>query len=162
MKILIPLDGSRTGESALPYIENLTSKLSSEEKVEVILLHVLPGRPYGVPSVDDTEWYSSTSYTEKEIEENRIKAGKYLDKAGETLKNKGVTVTPKVVVGADDSEEIVKAAEGSNVDFIAISTHGRTGISRWALGSVAEKVIRREGKIPILIVRAPHHMLKHT
>ena len=150
-KILIPLDGSEVGESALPYVEDLLSKLSPEVKVEVTLLQVLqPVQPhvvngYQVPDV---------AYTEKEVEETKKKAVDYLNKAGETLISKGVTVIAKVGIG-DASEEIIKAAEEINADLIAMSTHGRSGLSRWAFGSVTDKVLRHGGRVPILTVKAP-------
>jgi nucleotide-binding universal stress UspA family protein len=150
-RIFIPLDGSEVGESALPYVEDLLSKLAPEVKVEVTLFQVLrPVHPYvvggyGVPDI---------SYTEKEMEENKKKAIDYLNKAGETLRSKGATVTSRVGVG-DASEEIIKAAEEINADLIAMSTHGRSGLSRWAFGSVTDKVLRRGGRIPILTVSAP-------
>jgi nucleotide-binding universal stress UspA family protein len=60
----------------------------------------------------------------------------------------------KVATG-DASAEIVKAAEEINANVIAMSTHGRSGLSRWAFGSVTNKVLRRKGKISIAMVRAP-------
>jgi len=150
-KILIPLDGSEVGESALPYVGDLLSKLSPEVKVEVTLLQVIrPVRPYilGGGEVPDI------AYTAKEIEEIKKKAIDYLNKAGETLRSKGATVKSRVGIG-DASEEILKVAEEINADLIAMSTHGRSGLSRWAFGSVTEKVLRRGGRAPILTVRAP-------
>jgi len=150
-EILIPLNGSEVGESALPYVEDLLSKLSPEVKVEVTLLQVLrPVHPYVVGGYE----IPAVTYTEKEIEETKKKAIGYLNKAGETLRSKGATVTARVGVG-DASDEIVKAAEEINVDLIAMSTHGRSGLSRWAFGTVTDKVLRRGGRVPILTVRAP-------
>ena len=51
------------------------------------------------------------------------------------------------------AEEIIKAEADLDVDLIAMSTHGRRGISRWAFGSVTEKVLRG-GSVPVLVVRA--------
>jgi nucleotide-binding universal stress UspA family protein len=150
-KILIPLDGSEVGESALPYVENLLSKLSPEVKVEVTLLQVLrPVYPHAIGGYEVPD----VAYTEKEMEETKKKAVDYLNKAGETLRSKGATVTSRVGIG-DASEEIIKVAEEINADLIAMSTHGRSGFSRWAFGSVTDKVLRRGGRVPILTVRAP-------
>ena len=52
------------------------------------------------------------------------------------------------------ADEIVKAADEINADIIAMSTHGRSGLSRWAFGSVTDKVLRGGNK-PVLVVRAP-------
>ena len=51
------------------------------------------------------------------------------------------------------AEEIIKAADEINADLIAMSTHGRSGLSRWAFGSVTDRVMRG-GNVPILVVRA--------
>ena len=80
----------------------------------------------------------------------------YLEKTAEELRSKGVNIECKVVVrktGSSSAEEIIKAEEELNIDLVAMSTHGRRGISRWAFGSVTEKVLRR-GNVPVLVVRA--------
>ena len=51
------------------------------------------------------------------------------------------------------ADEIIKAEEDVNADLVAMSTHGRAGISRWGFGSVTDKVLRG-GKVPVLMVRA--------
>jgi nucleotide-binding universal stress UspA family protein len=149
-KILVPLDGSLVGESALPYVEDLVSKLSPGVQTEVILLQVLsPVMPQKMVGAE----VPNIVYTEKQTEENKKNALDYLTRIGEALKSKGVTVTVEVAVG-DASEEIVKAAEKINANLIAMSTHGRSGLSRWAYGSITDKVLRREAKIPITVIRA--------
>jgi len=77
----------------------------------------------------------------------------YLHDAGEVLRRKGALVLAKVAVG-NAPEEIVKAAEEIKANLIAMSTHGRSGISRWAFGSVTERILRMGGDIPITVVRA--------
>ncbi len=149
-KIVVPLDGSKIGEAALPYVEDLVSKFSSDVEVEVVLLQVLSSITHAVlsgPAIVDIP------YTDKEIEQIKNHILNYLNKAGEMLRNKGVMVTTKVAIG-DTSEEIIKTAEEINANFIAMSTHGRSGLSRLAFGSITEKVLRREGNIPIIVVRA--------
>ncbi|MFC1902989.1 universal stress protein [Chloroflexota bacterium] len=149
-KILVPLDGSKVGESALPYVEDLVSKLSPKVKVEITLLQVIALEiPYAVGG----ESVPNIAYSREVLEEKREKAMEYLIKTGEALSKKGAKVTTKVAEG-NASEEIVKAAEEINANFIAMSTHGRSGFSRWAFGSVTDQVLRREGRIPIIMVRA--------
>jgi len=150
-KIIVPLDGSKTGEAALPYVEDLVSKLSPEVELEVILLQVLPPAP--PPSVAGAT-YVAVPHTGEEIEQYKEKALDYLNTTGEALRGKGATVTAEVRIGSAP-EEIVKAAEEANVNIIAMSTHGRSGLSRWAFGSVTDKVLRLETNIPIAMVRAP-------
>ncbi len=150
-KIVVPLDGSKVGEAALPYVEDIVSKLSPEVKTEVILLQVLA--PASIPTVSGRT-PDITLYSEQQLEETEKKAMDYLNQTGEALRSKGVTVTAKVAIG-DAAEQIVKVAGEIEVNLIAMSTHGRSGFSRWAFGSVTDKVLRREGRIPIAMIRAP-------
>ena len=154
-KIVVPLDGSKVGEAALPYVEDLVSKMLPDLKVEVILLQVLQVAP--TPVVGGGTYATNVidfASFEKAQEENKKKAIDYLNATGEALKSKGVTVTTRVAIG-NASEQIVKIAEEVDANLIAMSTHGRAGLSRWAFGSVTDRVLRMEGRIPIAMVRAP-------
>ena len=152
-KILIPLDGSKLGEAALRYVEDLIITLSAEEKVEITLIQVLSPssrRTYAGESVQPIP------LTEEEVEGIKKEALDYLDQAGESLRSKGATVKCKVVVsesGVSSAKEIVNAEDAINADLVAMSTHGRRGLSRWVFGSVTEKVLR-SGTVPVLVVRA--------
>ncbi len=146
-RILVPLDGSKIGEAALPYVEELVSKLAQE--VEVTLLQVVSSVTHAVVAGGET---AKIPYTEKEIEQIKEKTVDYLEKAGEGLKSKGAIVKCKVGVGKA-AEEIIKAANEINADLIAMSTHGRSGLSRWAFGSVTDRLLRGGDK-PVLMVRA--------
>ncbi|MFC2060656.1 universal stress protein [Chloroflexota bacterium] len=146
-KILVPLDGSKVGEAALPYVEDLVSKLSPEVKVEITLLQV-------VASTHDVvagEASAKVPYTEKEMGQIKDMAVNYLNKAGESLRGKGVVINCKVAFGKA-ADEIIKTADETNVDLIAMSTHGRSGLSRLAFGSVTEKVLHGRN-VPVLTVR---------
>ena len=150
-RILVPLDGSKIGEAVLPYVEDIVSKLAPDVEKEVTLLQVLA--PTVIPEVSGRA-VEGLPYTEKQMEASREDAMKYLNQAGESLKSKGVTVTAKVVIGLP-ADEIVKAADEVGVNIIAMSTHGRSGISRWAFGSITDKVLRHEKSVPILVIKAP-------
>ncbi|MFC2070194.1 universal stress protein [Chloroflexota bacterium] len=149
-RILVPLDGSKVGEAALPYVGDLIPKLLPEPKVEVTLMQVLSSLSHYVVAGEAT---ARVPYTEQEIELMKKQAAKYLSQAGESLKEKGATIKVIVVVG-HAAEEIIKAADEINADIIAMSTHGRSGLSRWAFGSVTDRVLRGGNK-PVLVVRAP-------
>jgi nucleotide-binding universal stress UspA family protein len=149
-KILIPLDGSKIGEAALPYVEQLIDRLSPRVKVEITLLQVVSLSTHYVVAVDTTVPVSST---EEEIEQIKKVAADYLDNIGKGLKSKNITVEVKVETG-NAAEEIIRVADEIGVVMIAMSTHGRSGISRWAFGSVTDKVLRGGNK-PVLVVRAP-------
>ncbi len=149
-KILIPLDGSKIGEAALPYVEELMSKLSPRVKVELALIRVVSLLTHYVAA---GEAVAPISYTEKEMKQIQQEARNYLNKVAKGIRSEKVSVGIRVVIG-NVAEEIIKAADEINVDLIAMSTHGRHGISRWAFGSVTDKVLRG-GHKPVLVVRAP-------
>ncbi len=149
-KILIPLDGSRIGEAALPYVEGLVSKLAPRVKVELTLLQVVSLLTHYVAA---GEAAVPIVYTEREMEQIQEQAKNYLNKVGGNIKSKKVTVKIRVEIG-NAVEEIIKVADEINADLIAMSTHGRHGISRWAFGSVTDRVLRG-GHKPVLLVRAP-------
>ncbi len=155
LKILIPLDGSKTGETALPYVEELVSKLSPRVKVEFTLLQVVSFLTHYVAA---GELMTPISYTEKEMKQIRQQARNYLNKIAKNMRNKKVNVTVRIGIG-NAAEEIIKAADEIDVDLIAMSTHGRHGITRWAFGSVTDKVLRA-GHRPMLVVRVPKEVAK--
>ena len=151
-RILVPLDGSKVGETALRYVEELVFGLAPGKKVEVTLFQVVPLLRREVSAGDGG---FSIPYTEEEMEPIKQKAMDYLDKAGEALRSKGATVKCAVRVaegGVGAAEEIIKAEGEVNADLVAMSTHGRHGISRWAFGSVTDKVLQG-GNVPVLMVR---------
>ena len=150
-RILVPLDGSKVGEAALPSVADIMSKLAPDVEKEIILFQVLAQEP--VPNVSGRV-VEGIPYTIQQMESTKEKAIEYLNQAGENLKSKGVTVMAKVAVGLP-AEEIVKAADEVKANLIAMSTHGRSGISRWAFGSITDKVLRHEKSVPILVIRAP-------
>jgi len=149
-RILVPLDGSKVGEAALVHVEKLVSKMAPKVKTEVILFQVISSLTHYVVAGEASV---QVPYSEKEVAQIKKKAREYLDRAGESLRSKGVTVKTKVATGKTVGE-IVKAADEIKVDLIAMSTHGRSGLSRLTFGSITDKVLRT-GNVPVLVVRAP-------
>ena len=154
-RILVPLDGSILGETALSYIEELVSKLKPEPKVEVTLLQVVSSLTHYIIA---GEAGVQVPYTEQEMEQIKQKAMDYLNKASEGLRKRGAIVKTQVSIG-DHADEINNVANEIDADLVAMSTHGRSGLSRWAFGSVADKVLRGGNK-PVLMVRVPSEALK--
>lgn len=149
-RILVPLDGSKVGEAALPHVEELVTKMLPETNVEVTLLQVVSSLSHYIVAGEAS---AQVPYTEQEVDQIKKRSADYLDQAGESLRTSGATVRVRVSVGRA-AEEIIKTADEIKVDLIAMSTHGRSGISRWAFGSVTDRVLR-SGDRPILMVRAP-------
>ena len=154
-RIIVPLDGSKVGEAALPFVEGLVAKLSPALKLEVTLIQVITSLTHWIVAGEAS---APVSYTEEELNLIQRQASNYLDKAGEGLKSKGAIVKTMAVTGKA-SEEINKAAEKINADLVAMSTHGRSGFSRLAFGSVTQKVLRG-GNTPVLVIRAPEETAK--
>jgi len=136
-KILVPLDGSPLAEAALPGAEELAGRLGSE----IILLSISE-------STEAEDYLKYQIYTERKVEEVRKHARKYLDKSAD----KDVTITPVVLVG-HSAEEIIRYANRADIDLIVMTTHGSSGIKRWALGRMADKVVRATDH-PVALIRA--------
>jgi len=149
-RMLVPLDGSKVGEAALPVIVNLLTKLSPETKAEVTLLGIITLLRHWVVVGEAS---APVSYTEEELRLIKQRVTDYLERAGETLRSQGTIVNTRVSIG-NAAEEILKAADEINADMIAMSTHGRSGLRRLAFGSIADKVLRG-ASVPVLMVRAP-------
>lgn len=134
-KILVPLDGSECAENVIPMVESLARELGAS----IALLRV--AYAYTFPGVDSTE---AELKVVREAEE-------YLSKVEDRLKSKGLKTDSHVRYG-NEAEEILDHAAQKDIDLIAMTTHGRSGVKRFLLGSVAEKVLRYSPK-PIFLVR---------
>jgi nucleotide-binding universal stress UspA family protein len=134
-KILVTLDGSEIAEQILPHVEDLTQNGSEVHLLRVAMAHTLPG-------ADPTE---AQVEVVKEAEE-------YLGKVEGALRDKGFKVESHVRYGYP-AEEILDHVDHWKFDLVALTTHGRSGVGRWLMGSVAEKVVR-SSPIPVLVVRA--------
>ena len=144
-KILVPLDGSQIGEAAISHVQTLAGLLLAQ----VVLLHVIEVTPLVVvPSID----FAYQPVPPEVQTEKMAAAQQYLDSAERILKENGINTSSAVISGSPASE-IIKYAEKNNVELIAMSTHGRSGIGRWVFGSVTEKVLHA-GNAALLTVRA--------
>lgn len=135
-KILVPLDGSRVAESVLPY----ALAVARRTRAPLLLLSVIP-RTDG--------WGELPPRGEKGKETAEAQA--YLESRRQELAAQGVEVETELAYGHPAEEIVGRAGEG-NVGLIAMSTHGRSGITLWLLGSVADKVLQRTPR-PVLLVR---------
>jgi len=134
--ILVPLDGSALAEAILPEIEKLARCMGAR----ILLLR--ESRAQGLLGKDPTK---------AEIQVVR-RAEEYVAEIRDRLAAKVLDAEAHVRYGAV-AEEILTHSARNDVDLIAMSTHGRSGLGRWALGSVAEKIVRRSQK-PVLLMRA--------
>jgi nucleotide-binding universal stress UspA family protein len=80
-------------------------------------------------------------------------AGAYLEAKVDELRQNGVEKVSSILLLGSGADEIIDLARTTPDNLIAMCTHGRSGVKRWALGSVTEKVVRHSGD-PVLVVRA--------
>lgn len=137
-KILVPLDGSPLAESVLPYVAELARCTGAEVEIVTAVSDVSLWDPIATAVAWEREEELALGYTESQRE---------------GLESNGVKATTKVVRG-DPAKAIVSAAAEDGSELIALSTHGRSGISRWLFGSVTGRVLENS-KAPLLIVRPP-------
>jgi nucleotide-binding universal stress UspA family protein len=141
-RILVPLDGSAVAEQVLPVVTSVAKALDAQ----LVLLRVLSV----MTSISLTgEWYMPLDDI---LETAHQEAQTYLDRTAKAMETEGLKVSIATVVGGV-ANAIINHAETNQVDLIAMCTHGRSGLARWALGSVADRVLRA-GRIPLLLVRA--------
>ncbi|GAB4158078.1 MAG: universal stress protein [Candidatus Promineifilaceae bacterium] len=143
--ILVPLDGSKLAETALPVALEVAQKFNSEI---TLLRVVLP--PHVVTHTAGAAYASLiTGLREIAFEE----AESYLKAQQNALRQQGHRVHSKIADGEPVADIILDVAENMPVDLIVMCTHGRSGISRWVFGSVADRILR-QAAMPILLVRA--------
>lgn len=152
-RILVPLDGSSLGEAALTYVNSFISNLSPGTEVTVVLFHVITTLTHQLDVHSGGVGTVIVPYTAEEVENMKQESRMYLTRAAKALQESGVEVKNHIVVGNNPAEEIIKAEQECGCDLVAMSTHGRSGLSRWAFGSVTDKVLRG-GSAPVLLVRA--------
>ena len=149
--IVVPLDGSELAESALGPAIDLARSL----KLEIVLVRV-----YELPS---TAYYRADDFASSAepfipsyrelVEAMSREAREYIDSKVNELRGRGLEQLRGQVVEGKPAEEIIKLARGIKGSMIAMCTHGRSGLKRWVLGSVTEKVVHDAGS-PVLVVRA--------
>jgi nucleotide-binding universal stress UspA family protein len=149
-KVVLPLDGSKVGEAALPVIRLMAENRPPGSKVQVTLIGVITLLRHWVVVGEAS---APVSYTEEELTLIKDRVTDYLNRTGEALKSPNIEVNI-VVSSGNAADEILKVAEQVKADLIAMSTHGRSGWRRMAFGSITDKVLHRS-PIPVLMVRAP-------
>ena len=139
-KILVPLDGSPLAEAALPHAE----ALAKAEDSEIVLLRV--------PVLPNSEFIARdpamASIILKDMEQE---SETYVREEVEKIRKGGFHKVKGIVREGYVPETILDIADEIHADVIAMSTHGRTGIQRWLMGSVADRVVHHS-HIPVLLI----------
>ncbi len=142
-RILVPLDGSELAECALGHVRAVTKGLQVDK---VVLLRVLE------PAVGAPHDYGSAERFRQAEDKLEADARGYLDRVAGNLRKDGMPVEIELVVEGDPAAKILDSAEKNDIDLIVISTHGRSGVSRWVFGSVAERIVRHSPVSVFMVV----------
>ncbi|MFQ5551753.1 MAG: universal stress protein, partial [Gemmatimonadales bacterium] len=143
-RIVSAVDGSEQSERCLAWC----AKLAKATSAELTVVRVIPPAPL-IQSI----YLPDAVFEMKQfIEDERKAAERYLSEVVVRLTDDGMTATGRVPVGYQPAMGILKAAEDDSADLIAVGTHGRSGLARVALGSVADKVVRG-ASLPVLVTR---------
>jgi len=140
-QIVVALDGSDLAEAALPAAERFAQAMDASlllvrAVVPPTMLYGGQFVPGGLPVLDQLE----------------AEAKQYLERTAERIRKSGLKVGVAVAVGAA-TDVILTASREIGADLIAMTTHGRSGLNRWILGSVADAVVRHGG-VPVLVIRS--------
>jgi nucleotide-binding universal stress UspA family protein len=143
--VIVPLDGSHLAEKILPHVVYLATRL----KLAVVLI-----RTYTLPT---SGYFIAAGLSPSDVENMResIKgeATSYLQARVTELKAQGVGEVSFALMEGKGPEEIIDLAKSTPDNLVAMSSHGRSGIGRWIMGSVTDRVVSYSGD-PVLIIRS--------
>ena len=139
-RVLLPLDGSEMAEQALPHAVGLAERFGAE----LVLLRILEPFPL-VRGITPADLAAIRQQSDEWAEE-------YFDRLIDDLQRQGIAVRTASAEGRP-SVMITQYAEENQVDMIVICSRGRSGLSRWLMGSVADRVTRG-ASVPVLLVKA--------
>ncbi len=139
--LLVPLDGSALAEQSLAPAADLARRFGARLTLCQVLqpAEMLPERLRDAMG--------------ELAERQRAAAEDYLEAQAETLRSEGLDVATELAYGEDVAETLIERVEREDVDLVAMTTHGRGGLRRWAYGSVADRLVRHS-QAPVLVVRA--------
>lgn len=153
-KVLLTLDGSDLSMTAVPH----AAQIAAGAGAEVVLLRVIDSVGHIIAQSTPAGFEMSAGGITAEIAEQavgaqRASAQAELDGIAEELRAKGVPTVSTVIAEGIPGDEVVRAAESLGCDLVIMATHGRSGIGRAVLGSVADHVARHTPHSAVLLVR---------
>jgi nucleotide-binding universal stress UspA family protein len=151
-RILAPLDGSKLAECSLEHLKSIAAGCRVSEVVLMTVLEALQNPTWWPDSQNVTSEIGAD--LEKRWKKMHQTAEEYLAGTAENLKIAGVSVRTEIREKTEDQPVaaiILDYAQKNNVDLIVMSTHGRSGVSRWSFGSVADRVVR-SSPVPVLTI----------
>ncbi len=147
-KILVPLDGSELAERALEPALTLAPPQS-----ELTLLRGIAPEKILIPDAHSLLIGYSVLWPDQSLEDSRKEARSYLQAVRKSKIPQDMTVRLEVAE-EDAAEAILSLAAAEDIDLISMSSHGYSGLTRWVLGSVAERVLHH-APCPVLVIRSP-------
>ena len=141
-KIVVPIDGSGWSERAIPHAIDI----AQDNKSEVILLHVF--KPPAQEYIDTI----SLAGQEDQLQGLREERKQQLMAVRNQVRTENVDVRVQFIEGSGVASIICDYINEEDVDLVVMTSHGRTGVSRWLFGSVAQKVMQGID-VPVLIIR---------
>ena len=149
--VLVPLDGSGLAEEVLSTVTNLAACL----ELEAVLVHVLVRFYFGSPDSFLPMFGANIPNQQEVWAQAGSEASQYLAKKVEQLRAQGLPQVSSVLIegtAEGAAAAIVDLAKKTSDNLVALSTHGRSGIGRWLLGSVTERVVRHTNS-PVIVIR---------
>jgi nucleotide-binding universal stress UspA family protein len=143
--IFVPLDGSGLAEKAMRHAADLAKHLKCE--LHLMRIYTLPANAFVLG--DGVIAQGPAQFREAMAQE----AATYLDGKVQELRATGLDRVIATAIEGDPASEIIDIDAKTPNSLIVMSTHGRSGVGRWVLGSVAEKVVQHSGT-PVLLIRA--------
>jgi nucleotide-binding universal stress UspA family protein len=139
-RILVPLDGSPLSEAVLPHAQ----ALAQAEGAEILILRVAVN-----PSAEFS--FSDPALASELIQEMEAETQTYLKDLCSKLESTGIR-TAYLMRKGPIAETILEVAGNMQADMIAMSTHGRSGLQRWLIGSIADRIVHHSS-VPVLLIR---------
>lgn len=152
-KIMVPLDGSELAECVLPHVEAFIKGFNISDVLLVRGMEPLNPDLRTLDNTFDGEFIRYVQESWREKEKHREGSAKdYLEKVAEHLTQKRTIVHTEVLIG-NVAENLADYADSNDIDLIIMATHGYSGITRWVMGSMADKLFR-SARVPVFMVRA--------
>jgi nucleotide-binding universal stress UspA family protein len=146
-KIMVPVDGSELAECVLPHVQTMAAAKGVQTVVFVRVVE-----PLSLTPVRGETWLTEEEMKQVDTKSEAV-AESYLEKLVSGLDYGKVAIQKEVLVGRA-AEQLAEYAGKNDISLIIVATHGRSGVSRWVWGSVADRLLRSVG-MPVLMVRPP-------
>ena len=151
-RILVPLDGSRFGSRALRYATAIAQHFDAEVILIRVIRHTTPmiaAEAHGVASPTESEIAVQAAL--EADKQNVARAKRYLRDKVRAIKSRHIKASYQVTIG-EPAQSIMQFSKKENISLIVMTTHGKSGLKRAVMGSIADVVIRESGK-PVLVIR---------